>query len=589
MRVFLVIAGLSAAMWAGAADPDEIQSRLDEIARINVTQAWEQSQAMAEQLAADMEGATAEQRAQLDLLFARNLALAGRYADALDLIEPLLDADVPTEQRLRAYEMAANYALNQLNYEQAFTLLRDSIALLPEIDRPAPQARLLGLAAYFHSEVGEQEMAIHYAHQALELARASRDAREQCIALHRLALAQFRLGRFANAEATHRLQIEHCEAAGDPVLLATAENGLGNALLRQGRIDEALPWIRSGLQRNEENGFRDGALASRRFLARALKEVGEIDQAERLLTELIEALERKQYWNNLHECLVMLTNIADARGDSAQALAFHREAEAARSKHLDRERAMRLAYLRVEFDTRIKEQELALLREQNRVMQLEESARSQQALVYMGGTASLGIIGLLLLLLLFRTQSERRRFRKLSEYDGLTGLYNHTRFFAKANAAFDECRERGCPFTLIIADIDFFKEINDHHDHLFGDQVLRIVGARLLEVFGGAGIVGRIGGEEFGITLPGKTCVETCDWIEKFRRIASVVRADDDAAEVTLSFGVAQMDHRDAGDASLEKLRRRADHALYQAKAKGRNRVVVATESHVEEPVDAGK
>ncbi len=582
MRVFLVIAGLSTAMWAGAADPDEIQSRLDEIARINVTQAWEQSQAMAEQLAAEMEGASAEQRAQLDLLFARNLALAGRYADALELLDPILDADLPSEQRLRAYEMAANYALNKLDYEQAFTLLRDSITLLPEIDRPAPQARLLGLAAYFHSEVGEQEMAIDYAGQALELAHDSQDAREQCIALHRLALAQFRLERFATAEATHRLQIEHCEAAGDPVLSAAAKNGIGNALLRQGRIDEALPWIRSGLQRNEEHGFRDGVLASRRFLARGLKEMGEIDQAEQILTELIAALEREQYWSNLHECLVLLTNIADARGNPAQALAFYREAEAARSKHLERERAMRLAYLRVEFDTRIKEQELALLREQNRVMQLEEDARSQQSLLYMGGTVSLGIIGLLLLLLLFRTQSERRRFRKLSEYDGLTGLYNHTQFFAKANAAFDESRERGCPFTLIIADIDYFKNINDHHDHLFGDQVLRIVSARLLEVFGKAGVVGRIGGEEFGIALPGKTCDEACDQIELFRRIASVVRADDNAAEVTLSFGVAQMDDRDAGDPSLEKLRRRADHALYGAKATGRNRVVVASESHVE-------
>lgn len=586
MRVIFVIAGLGFVIWAGATDSDEIQSRLDEIARINITAAWEESQAMAEQLAADMAGATADQRAQLDFVVARNLALAGRYADALEILEPLLEADLPTERRMRAYEMAANYALNQLEYEQAFTLLRDSIALLPEIDHPAPQARLLGLAAYFHSEVGEQEMAIDYSKQALDLARASRNAREQCIALHRLALAQFRLARYADAESTHRLQMEQCEAAGDPVLLAAVENGLGNALLRQGQIDEALPWIRSALVRHEENGYRDGVLASRRFLARALKAQGEIDQAERILTELIVALESKQYWNNLHECLVMLTNIADGRGDSSRALAFYRQAEAARSRLLEREGAMRLAYLRVEFDTQIKEQELALLREQNRVMQLEEAARSQQALVFMGGTASMGIIGLLLLLLLFRSQSERRRFRKLSEYDGLTGLYNHTRFFSVANAAFDECLKHGRAYTLITADIDFFKQINDNHDHLFGDEVLRIIGARLREVFDGLGIVGRIGGEEFGIALPGKTSAEACAGIEKFRRIAAMVRAEDNEIEVTLSFGVAQLDHRPSGDDSLETLRRRADHALYEAKATGRNRVVVATENVVESPVE---
>ncbi|MFU8832587.1 MAG: diguanylate cyclase [Wenzhouxiangella sp.] len=487
MRVIFVIAGLSWGLWAVASSPDEIQLRLDEIARINVTEPWQKSQAMAEQLAADMQGATADQRAQLDLLVARNLRLAGRHADALEILEPLLDADLPTERRMRAYEMAANYALDQLDYEQAFIWLRDSIALLPETNHPAVQARLLGLAAYFHSEVGEQEMAINYAHQALALAHASGDAREQCIGLHRLALAQFRLAHYTDAEATHRLQMEQCEAAGDPVLLASVENGLGNALQRQGRNDEALPWIRSGLQRNEENGNQDAALASRRYLARALWEQGEIDQAERILTELIPALEYKQYWNHSHECLVILTNIADARGDSTRALAFYRQAEEARSKWLERERAMRLSYLRVEFDTRIKEQELALLREQNRVMQLEETARSQQALVFMGGSASMGIIGLLLLLLLFRSQSERRRFRRLSEYDGLTGLYNHTRFFRVANVAFDECLKHSRPYTLITADIDFFKQINDNHDHLFGDEVLRIIGARLREVFDGVG------------------------------------------------------------------------------------------------------
>jgi diguanylate cyclase len=588
MRIFVLIAGLSSAIWVGAVNPDEIQSRLDEIARINVTQAWEKSQAMIDQLAADMEGATADQWAQLDLLAARNLALAGRYADALQLLEPLLDAELSIERRMRAYEMAANYALNQLDYEQAFTLLRDSIALLPQIDLPAPQARLLGLAAYFHSEVGEQEMAINYARQALELARASRDVREQCIALHRLALAQLRLERFADTEATHRLQLEHCEAAGDPVLLANAENGLGNALLRQGQIDEALQWIRSGLQRNEENGFRDGVLISKRFMARALKENGELDQAERILEELIAALERKQYWNNLHESLVMLTNIADARGDSAQALAFFRRAETARSRWLEGERAMRLAYLRVELDTRFKEQELALLREQNRVMQLEEAARNQQALVYMGGTASMAIIGLLLLLLLFRTQSERRRFRKLSEYDGLTGLYNHTKFFSNANAAFDNCRENGVPFTLIVADIDFFKQVNDSHGHLFGDEVLRIVGARLREVFTGRGIVGRIGGEEFGIALSGKTSAEACELIEKFRQIAAVVRSEDGEMEVSLSFGLAQIDDRADGDLNLEALRRRADHALYEAKTSGRDRVVTAAEKGAGNPVEVG-
>jgi diguanylate cyclase (GGDEF)-like protein len=177
---------------------------------------------------------------------------------------------------------------------------------------------------------------------------------------------------------------------------------------------------------------------------------------------------------------------------------------------------------------------------------------------------------LILILLLAHTTRDRRRYRQLSHQDGLTGLNNHTRFFEIADPAFESARMSGKPFTLILADIDLFKGINDEHGHLTGDEVLRRVSARLREVFGERGIVGRIGGEEFAIALPGHEPSDVRAPLEELREKLRSSRTEDDRIRVSMSFGVARAD----GDASLIELRQRADEALYEAKRQGRDRVV---------------
>jgi two-component system, cell cycle response regulator len=153
--------------------------------------------------------------------------------------------------------------------------------------------------------------------------------------------------------------------------------------------------------------------------------------------------------------------------------------------------------------------------------------------------------------------------------DFLTGLLNRRAFFDRAGEMCERA-QKGSRLTVFICDLDHFKQINDTHGHSVGDAVLRSVAAEaaLLD-----GVVGRLGGEEFGIVVEGALS-DALDIAELFRRTVSGLKiySDDATIEITCSLGLAEWEIGDTIDSVL----RRADMALYEAKRAGRNRVVAS-------------
>jgi diguanylate cyclase (GGDEF)-like protein len=124
-------------------------------------------------------------------------------------------------------------------------------------------------------------------------------------------------------------------------------------------------------------------------------------------------------------------------------------------------------------------------------------------------------------------------------------------------------------------DIDHFKAINDTYGHSVGDDALKMFGNTLLELFRESDILGRLGGEEFAALLPEtggqlarSVAQRVCDTLS-----GRAVDFQGNRITLTVSIGIAELL---SGDQSLEDILRRADTTLYQAKAQGRNRIVVA-------------
>lgn len=164
------------------------------------------------------------------------------------------------------------------------------------------------------------------------------------------------------------------------------------------------------------------------------------------------------------------------------------------------------------------------------------------------------------------------RHRRDSITDPLTGLYNRRYLDDRLSAESARAHRAGEPLSLIACDIDHFKQINDGHGHLVGDEVLKAVGQHLGKTVRGVDVVGRWGGEEFIILVPDTGIDEAGQLAERIRDEIQRLSFDD-ISGVTVSIGIAEPRE----DESLTPVLERADGALYRAKREGRDRVVSAS------------
>ena len=185
-----------------------------------------------------------------------------------------------------------------------------------------------------------------------------------------------------------------------------------------------------------------------------------------------------------------------------------------------------------------------------------------------------------------RTQLRRKRYAdqlrshldegmEMAVTDALTGLHNRRYISSRLRQAMDSASNGGAPVSLLLADIDHFKHINDTYGHDAGDRVLRDFSSRLQTGLRALDLAARYGGEEFVVVMPGAGLAEARIAAERLRSSidgSGFDLSDGTSVPVTVSIGIAQAHRGEALDALL----RRADEALYAAKTAGRNQVQAA-------------
>ncbi|QQP87912.1 diguanylate cyclase [Skermanella sp. TT6] len=159
--------------------------------------------------------------------------------------------------------------------------------------------------------------------------------------------------------------------------------------------------------------------------------------------------------------------------------------------------------------------------------------------------------------------------------DSLTGLFNRRLFDASLAEAVARAAQTGRPLSLLMTDIDHFKQFNDAHGHTIGDHVLALVARTVKESIRATDTAVRYGGEEFAVILPDSRMADAARLGEQIRKSVASKKLVNRSRNVTLgtitlSVGVAQL----ARDETPADLIKRADAALYDAKQSGRNRVV---------------
>lgn len=172
-------------------------------------------------------------------------------------------------------------------------------------------------------------------------------------------------------------------------------------------------------------------------------------------------------------------------------------------------------------------------------------------------------------------EAANARLLELATRDGLTGLFNRRHFFELAERELNVARRSARVLSLIMMDVDYFKQINDFHGHAAGDAILREVAALLATTLRQTDVIGRYGGEEFAAILPDTGGAEALLIADRLRKNVARHRFEWRGTPVRCSISLGLAYYQPDAVPDLDALLERADAALLEAKVSGRNRLVV--------------
>jgi diguanylate cyclase (GGDEF)-like protein len=456
---------------------------------------------------------------------------------------------------------------NRGDFRRAVQDLDESYKLFQELGNTAKVRYTLNAMANLYADrrSGQFERALEYYRQLLPAYQADKDDARVAVTHFNIASTLESMNRFEEALVEYRRGLALDQKRGDATEVAEDRRAIGVALYKAGRPGEALRELDLALRHFVETKDTSGTARTRlsrgitlRMLKRTSESIADLEAAH----AHYRPTGNRRYLEKIHE------ERAIAYAEAGR----FRDAHDARVEQLSAQRALEAdareeqgARLRVQFESEKKDQDNVLLaRENARVRRL------QLAVIVLAG-----IIIAALAAFIARQVLAARRLRMLAMVDELTQVPNRRAIMHLAEDEVRAARSGGAGFSLLALDIDHFKQINDRFGHDVGDRVLRkVVDACRLALRPGDHM-GRTGGEEFMVILPGASADAATEVAERLRASVASAELGDVAAglKATVSVGAAVWSN---ADRSAAEVLSRADGSLYEVKRSGRNQVLLA-------------
>ena len=281
---------------------------------------------------------------------------------------------------------------------------------------------------------------------------------------------------------------------------------------------------------------------------------------------------KQLYSPEFSEVNFILAKSLASLGDFKQAFEYKKKYIQGGYRYFDETRIDKIEELNRIYETDHKIKQNELLSNQNKIKHLKIIAAENKKFVQQRNILILFITVIVFYILLLRQIKVRKKLKYLAKIDSLTKLFNRRTLFEKGAEALELAKNEKQSLSVILLDVDFFKNINDNYGHDIGDEVIKIIAELGSETMRSRDLFARLGGEEFAGILPGVGCDEAKAIAERLREKV----ANKDLSELniqqklTVSIGVACLDQIDT---SFDDLLNAADIAMYFAKANGRNSV----------------
>jgi len=270
----------------------------------------------------------------------------------------------------------------------------------------------------------------------------------------------------------------------------------------------------------------------------------------------------------LHAMAQALAN----QGRHAAAYQTLREAVDAEQQSRSAARDAQMLRLQARYDSARRDAENAELRLKTEAARLQLETEAERRRTLTVGFVALAALTLLAFMLAGRQLLRRRRMAELALRDELTGVPNRRAVLAYAREQFNQARRLGVPLTVALIDLDHFKRINDSHGHAAGDEVLRAFARAASAVLRGQDRLGRWGGEEWLLVMPGTHLDETEAVFARLRQRFTSAAVPGLPADARCTFSMGAAEHGPAMR-DIDAMIAAADRALYAAKHRGRDRL----------------
>lgn len=436
------------------------------------------------------------------------------------------------------------------DYAEAMQNLLKGLAEARRIGSRTLEATSLNDIGFSLNQTGDFVQALANLEQGLTIFKELDDPEGQAMTLESQAQAYLGVGNYDQALRCALDSVTLCQKLGALRREATHLATVGRIYIAQGQTQEAQKTLTTALELAHQFGYRLEEQLARQYLGNLYLQLGDRASAGRMLEQALALAEEINARRNQYECHELLAKLHRQESDFEQALEHYEKFHTLKESVFNEQNEMRLHSLEVQhrLDTTQKEAEIYQLRAVKLEREIDERKKAEAAL------------------------------QELATTDPLTGLYNRRYVLELANKALGVSQRYRHSMTVIMLDIDRFKNINDTYGHASGDQVIIEFAQRIRGKLRTSDILGRYGGDEFLIVLPQTDLAGAGPVVRRVQAAITGHRVTLREAEIQIGTSIGVCSNETDFGQSLEALIDKADTALYAAKAGGRNRIQVAEE-----------
>jgi diguanylate cyclase (GGDEF)-like protein len=498
------------------------------------------------------------------------VATTGQLDKAIPILLPLTNSNVELSIQIRSHSLLLLIYAGTHDWESGLSTLSALTEIVEASDEQKQKEPAYSNIVNFYNLIGEHAIAKQYATNVIDSFQSNTS---KCALYTQQVYADLKLGTDNLNEQMFIDVINYCKSTNSIFATHGTYTYLAEFLITQERYFDAEKVLLDHLLEVENTGYHTMTATFYATLADIKLSNSQFEEAETYAKRIIISEDKHQSAESMATAYRVLSKTSENQKLFEQAFNYYKKYSETKQIEIDQNKAKLLAIQKAKVDAVEKNTQIALLDKENALLKTQALLDSESA---QNKRLALALLTMVLIVFVLWTYKNRRNYLRMQHYaqtDELTGIANRHYFTQQANTAIKYCQRTDQPVSFIMFDLDFFKRINDSFGHQTGDMALKIAVDAANDACRKNDIVGRLGGEEFGVLLPGCAGHLAAFIAEKCRK--AIAQADFSSSghelEVTASFGISDSSNCEY---NFEKLFAGADFALYQSKDMGRNRVV---------------